>query len=395
MFPSVAITTTNQVARSALRIAIAALAVLLGACASAARPTLASVPVPVPVPDIDSTPPTSKPDSLFYHNLPYGSEAEFNPFSLVVEGGYDQLRVGENRSVFSLPYRSAIHTVFYTLTHPEPVLRHYGYKAWLLHEVFPLSLKSSGGGQWYPNYQLHLFDGGRTYWRMGEWYEQHGVSHAHLAAGLTFYAWNLLVEVVESNGVCCEDEDGLTDLAIFDPAAIILWNQPWMRRAFSGRVEFTDWMGQAAISLPSKRIENAYNMAMLRVPLPRTNDLKLMTTMGNAFLIGLSGRVGHDLWLSASGGFDPADNPVINPKTGAKGATLLPNAGLFLDRKSSLLVSFITKGGSTNGPTLNIYPGVIGSGQWSPGVWVQAVRGGGYRYGIVSRYGIGLGGVRR
>jgi hypothetical protein len=331
----------------------------------------------------------------FYANRPYGAESQFNPFSLVVNGGYDQLRVGENRQVFSLPYRSAFHTVLYTVTHPEPVLRHYGYKDWLTHEVFPLSLKSSGGGQWYPNYQLHLFAGGMTYYRTVEWYEQHGYSHPRLAAGFTVYAWHLLTEMVESNGVCCEDEDGLTDLYIFDAGSILLWNQAWIRRAFSGRVEFTDWPGQPTITIPNKSIENAYMMAMLRVPLPRTENWRLMTTMGNAFLFGLSGRVGREYWLSASGGFDPSDNPVINPATGAKTATLLPDAGLFFDRNGSLLVSFITKGGSTNGATLNIYPGVVGTGAWSPGLWVQGIRGGGYRFGVVSKLGIGLGGIHK
>jgi hypothetical protein len=107
----------------------------------------------------------------------------------------------------------------------------------------------------------------------------------------------------------------------------------------------------------------------------------------------VSRRVGRALWLSPSVGFDPVDNPVIDPATGAKTATLKPNAGFFLDRDGSLLVSFITKGGSSNGATLNVYPGVVGSGAWSPGLWVQAVHGGGYRFGVVSRLGIGLGGT--
>jgi hypothetical protein len=370
---------------SRCRIVVAALlaASALTACQST-PPSLA----PSPLPDSAHT---GKAAPQFYHNLPYGTESQFNPFSLIVNGGYDQLRVGENRAVFGLAYRNAFHTVLYTVTHPEPVLRHYGYKDWLVHEVFPLSLTSSGGGQWYPNYQLHLFAGGMTYYRTVEWYEQHGASHPRLAAGFTVYAWHLLTEMVESNGVCCEDEDGLTDLYIFDAGSILLWNQAWMRRAFSGKVEFTDWPGQPTISRPTNRLENGYMMAMLRVPVPRTDNWKVMTTMGNAFLLGVSGRVGNDLWLSASGGFDPADNPVIDSRTGAKTATLLPNAGFFLDRKGSLLASFITKGGSSNGATLNIYPGIIGSGAWSPGVWVQGVRGGGYRFGLVSKLGIGLG----
>jgi hypothetical protein len=373
--------------------ALAALlvAVTLAACRSASPALLATGPTP----QADSTAHRPAITKQFYASRPYGSESQFNPLSLIVNGGYDQMRTGEHRDVFDLPYGSAFHTVWYTVTHPEPVIRHYGYSNWLTHEVFPLSLKRSGGGQWYPNYHLHLLAGGMTYARTVEWYAQHGETHPRLAAGLTVYAWHVLTEMVENNGICCEDEDGLTDLLIFDSGSILLWNQGWMRRAFSGRVEFTDWPGQPTISRPSNRLENAYMMAMLRVPLPRTAEWKLMTTMGNAFLFGVSGRVGRDLWLSASGGFDPADNPVIDTKTGAKTATLLPNAGLFLDRDGSLLVSFITKGGSSNGPTLNVYPGVLGSGPWSPGLWVQGVRGGGLRFGVVSRVGIGLGGATR
>jgi hypothetical protein len=167
-----------------------------------------------------------------------------------------------------------------------------------------------------------------------------------------------------------------------------------MRRMFTGKIEFTDWPGQPTLSLPSDRLENAYMLAMLRAPLPKTDSWKIMTVMGSTFLLGASARVGQGLWLSAAGGYDPAENPIIDPQTGARTVNLLPSAGLFLDRNGSLLVSFISRGGATNGPTVNVYPGIIGSGAWSPGLWAQAIRGGGYRFGIVSRYGFGLGGAR-
>ena len=348
---------------------------------------------PTPVPDSTSAPTVTR---RFYASRPYGSESQFNPLSLIVNGGYDQQRTSDKRHIFALPYEAEFRTVWRSVTNPEPVLRHYGWRNWLTHEVFPLSTKGSGGGQWYPNYHLHLFAGGGTYARTVEWYEQHGVTgHPEIAAGVTVYAWHWLTEMVESNGNCCEDEDGLTDLLIFDAASILLWNQSWMRRPFGGRVEFTDWPGQATVSMPARRIENAYMMAMLRVPLPRADDWKAMTTMGAAFLVGVSRRIGRDYWLSASGGFDPADNPTVNAETGAKTVELRPNAGFFFDRDGSLLVSLIAQGGSTNGPTLNVYPGVIGSGWWSPGLWLQQVRGGGLRFGIVSKLGVGLGTTSR
>jgi len=371
----------------------------LGACRSAPPASLA--PSPVVQPAGDAATGAVKRDSIeratrFYANRPYGSEAQFNPVSIVLNEGFDQLRTSPGRNIIGRPYGTAAETILRTITHPERVLRHYGYRAWLRNEVFPLSLKGSGGGQWYPNYQLHLWGSGMTYIRLAEWYEQHGVeSHPRLAAGMTAMAFHYLNEMIENNGLKIDNEDALTDLLLFDVGSIVLWNQEWMQRLFSGRVEMTDWPGQLSIGEPGTTMENQYSMVMARFPVPLTSRWKVMTTAGNAFLVGLSRRVADSAWVSVSGGFDPADNPIIDPATGRKTATLLPNVGLFYDRNSSLLISFISKGGSNIGSTLNVYPGALIPAKWMPGFWVQGVRGGGVRFGLVSRLGLGLSGHTR
>jgi len=360
----------------------------LGACRQAPPVSLA------PAPSVDTAVATARrADSArahtarFYQSLPYGSEAQFNPISLIVNGGYDQLRTGQNRRIFEYPYRTSFNTVWRSLTHPDAVIRHYGVRRWLRNEVFPLSAKGEGGGQWYPNYHLHLFGAGATYVETVEWYEQHGTSHPELAAGATVYAWHLLTEVVENGNHCCEDEDGLTDLALFDAASIVLWNQEWVRRQFGRTVELKSWMGQPSLSAPGETLENAYMMAMLRIAIPGATNWRAINTFGNAFLFGVSRRIGSEYWLSPTVGFDPADNPIIDPVTGAKTVTLKPNVGLFLDRRGSLLVSAISKGGSTNGVTVNVYPFT----RTMPGIWFQHVNGGGARFGVVSPVGLGVG----
>jgi len=349
-------------------------------------------PEPLPAPsvtprvDADSARVTTQ---RFYANRPYGSEAELNPLSLLLNGGYDQLRTGTYRYVARVPYGKATGTLFNSILHPDAVLRQYGYGRWLRNEMFPLTTKADGGGQWYPNYHLHLIAGGMTYARTVEWYEQHGVTdHPRFAAGITTYAWHFLNEIVENGDRKPYDEDGFTDLVFFDAASILLWNQQWLTRQFGSRLEFTDWQGQASLSFPGGTIENAYMLDMLRVPLPRATNWKAMTTMGAAFLLGASRRVADKYWLSAAGGFDPTDNPVVDQTTGRKTVSLQPNVGLFFDRDGSLLVSFITKGGSDNAATLNVYPGVFSR---YAGVWGQAVRRGGVRFGVVSRIGVGVG----
>ena len=155
----------------------------------------------------------------------------------------------------------------------------------------------------------------------------------------------------------------------------MLWNQSWMRRPFGGRVEFTNWMGQPSYVPSTQRLENAYMMAMLRVPLPRTDDWKLMTTMGNAFLVGVSRRAGRDLSFSASAGFDPrqsADRPGDRRKNGHVAAErrLLHRPGWVAARLTD------HKGRQQQRCHAQRLPARVEPLR-SFGAWVQAVHGGG------------------
>src|SRR6185312_13362703 len=97
-------------------------------------------------------------------------------------------------------------------------------------------------------------------------------------------------------------------------------------------------------------------------------------------------------WVSAAGGLVPSSNPVTDSVTNQKTVGVQPNAGLFIDRNGSLLVSMLTGSGIWNGPTLNVYPDVIAHGPLSPGFFVQWATGGpdgrGLRFGVTSKLGI-------
>lgn len=361
----------------------------LGACRGAApRASLASVPVPVAeraAPSADSQPPR------FYTPRPYGSDAQFNPLSVLLNEGFDQLRTAPRGDITRYPFGASLHAVTRSVLRPDLSIRRSGYSDWLTHEVLPLSLRRSGGGQWYPNYTLHLFGSGVTYVRLEDWFATHGVeAHPRLAAGVTTFAFHFLNEAIENGPTANRGVDALTDLLVFDPAAILLWNRDWMRRAFSGRVEATDWFGQVSAGLPGRTVENAYSMIVVRAPVPRTSNWKVMVTHGYVFLVGLSRRTSGSDWLTIGAGADAPATPVIDSTTGRKTAVLASNAGFFYDRDGSLLVSLVTRGGSDNGPTLNLYPGVLRVGPVAPSFWVQQNRGGGLRFGLSSRLGVGL-----
>jgi hypothetical protein len=373
--------------------------VLVAGCWALVTGGCSRAPTPAPVPS-NQPPATSnqhpvpspqQPTPRFYHGFPYGSEAGFNPLSIVIDEGFDQIRTSPRRNIADFPYGDSFAAVVRSVVRPDRPIRRYGFGNWIRDEVLPLSTRGAGGGQWYPNYTLHLFGSGVTYVRMADWYALHGAAaHPRLAAGITVFAYHFLNELNENGPHADDGVDALTDLLVFDPASVLLWNMDWTQRLFSERLTVSTWQGQPSWSVPGHTIENAFSMVMLRAPVPRTRDWGLLLTQGNAFLAGVSRRVGDSSWVTIGAGADAPANPVIDTVTGKKTAVLQRNMGVFVDRNGSLLASFIARGGSDIGATINVYPGVLGVGRVHPGLWVQQNRGGGMRFGIVGRVGLGI-----
>jgi hypothetical protein len=325
----------------------------------------------------------------FYTGKTVGSEAAFNPASLLVNESFDMLRTANaNRHVFDLDYTLAAHGAWLSITQPDRVLRTYGYGTWVKRQLLPLTGSSNGGGQWVPNYQLHLLGGGMTGVRLTEWYRQHGVAHPELSAAGTAAVWHFMNEMIEHQDGR-PTADALSDLLVFDPAAFLVWRSERVQRLFSGRLEMTNWPGQPVIALPTKTLQNMHQTVMLRAKL--WNDYRPMTTFGGSFLVGLSRRTNGSDWLSLAGGWDPTENPIIDPVTGEKTVTLNPNVGLFYDREGSLLAGLYVRLNRTELVTMNVYPGVVHLGGWSPGFFVHVLENGRVRFGIVPKFGVGLG----
>lgn len=328
--------------------------------------------------------------AYYYARRPYGSEAAFNPLTSFLNNGYDQVRTGPDRRFLKYDYDVQATGAWQSIIHAQRLVREYGQRDWLRYEVFPLSNKGEGGGQWVPNYQLHLFGGGVTYVRLIAWYEQHGLKHPRLAAGPTFYALHVLNEMNE-NGGPRGSIDAMTDLLIFDPAALLLWNSDRVQRFVGSRVEFTEWPGQPTLGLPGKTIENTFETMMVRARLPRSTNWRVFTTMGGSYLGGVSRRYRDSTWWSVGVGGDARRNPVVDTLTGRKTVELLGNVGVFVDRSGSLLGSLVLKSGFDAAATLNVYPGVLRTRTPTYGLWAQWLRSKQLRFGLTTAWGVGVG----
>ena len=201
-------------------------------------------------------------------------------------------------------------------------------------------------------------------------------------------------EMMENGSYKKGTVDGLTDLLIFDPAAILLWNSDKVQRFVGTRVEFTEWPGQPTLANPGRTIENTFQTTMVRFRVPRARDWRVFTTMGGSYIAGLSRRTNDSTWVSFGMGSDANSNAVVDSLTGRKAVRLLGNAGIFVDRNGSLLWSMVLKSGYDAAATLNIYPGVMrfGRSNLAPGFWTQYLpERHEMRFGVTTGWGVGLG----
>jgi hypothetical protein len=72
------------------------------------------------------------------------------------------------------------------------------------------------------------------------------------------------------------------------------------------------------------------------------------------------------------------------------------DAGLFVDREGSLLASVRVSEGWTQRLRVNVYPGVVRVGAWSPGLYLGHRRGDGWLLGVsLADVPVGLAGSLR
>jgi hypothetical protein len=134
----------------------------------------------------------------FYTNKEYGSEALFNPLTLLINGGYDitQLQSVSNK-IDNPNFSRMLNNVLGNLGDPFPRIRKYGTWKFFRQELLPLGV-GADNMQWAPNYQQHLIGCGMLYTEMKEWYEDKNFPMPWLFSSVTLMSQHLLNEVMET-----------------------------------------------------------------------------------------------------------------------------------------------------------------------------------------------------
>jgi hypothetical protein len=323
----------------------------------------------------------------FYTGKTYGSEAVFNPINVLFNEGYGILQLdGWHRRITDYPYRLALSNVMRALGRPFETVSRYGVGRFLRSEIFPLSTRGSGGGQWVPNYQLHLIGGGMVSAALREWYQVHDIPHPALMSFLTVSTVHLLNETIENNEGNGANADAVADFYVFDIAGVLLYRSERVQRFFSRTLNLASWMAQPAFTWSTFTLQNNGQSYAVKWKFPFSEQLHFFYYFGMNNQVGLSYKRSDETAWSLGGGLHAKKLITLEAETQRKTVELAGTVGLFWDRNNALLASLIYSGAHENTWNLNVYPGVLRIGPVSPGFWIQGTRDGQVVFGINTRW---------
>ncbi len=304
----------------------------------------------------------------FYTNKSYGSESLFNPLTLFINGGYDvcQLQMVSNK-VADHNYSRMAKTVFKNLGDPFTSISKYGWNRFLRTEFLPISYTRENM-QWVPNYQQHLIGGGMLYTAMKEWYEERNFPVPWLFSSITIMAQHLFNEVMETGPYEGYSVDEISDIYIFDLGGILLFSFDNVNEFFSKKLNLADWSLQAAITFPNGRVIAGQYFSM-KWKLPFSEEYSIFYRYGMGALFGLSKKIKQTDNLSVGIGFKTKHLVDLENEFRQRTIETSWHAGVFYDRNNSLLFSLVMSGVKEYFCMIDVYPGVIKYGNFSPGLW--------------------------
>jgi hypothetical protein len=331
----------------------------------------------------------------YFRTVDYGSDAMFNPISVLMNGGLDVLQsYSSSTRASEIPWDIGGTSVWRSVSSPAYWINRYGWNKFLSQEVFPTSLNIKKA-QWAPNYFLHIVGGGMVYRKLSEWYDYYGFPLPYVLGAITSMGYHSFNEIVENGPTLHPNTDCIADLCIFDPLGIILFSFDGISEYFSVEFGLNDWSPQPALSFGPIAFRNFGHCFVMRYPLTATKHTSVFLHLGKSTLLGASLKINGGGAVSFGAGATQTGVWEVDAANGIPtnsirvGAT----AGFFFDRNNSLLVSLLISEYYLEKIRLNIYPGAASSFFAPFGFFLTLGDRGTYAIGITMRgspAGVGL-----
>lgn len=327
----------------------------------------------------------------FYKGLRYGVQDLYNPAYLIANGGFDVLQLqGFSRKVFEYDWRLNTKNVTDNLLDPFTAIRKVGWGKYLTTEVFPLNWTPEGG-QWIPNYFLHLLGSGMEYRMMTEWYRYHKVPVPKVFAVVTLFSMHFVNEVIENGDKVGPNTDPITDWYIFDVAGVLLFNSVKVSRFFSETLHMADWSSMPTITFPDFTLLNSGQYFIYKYEIPRNPKWAIFSRWGMGTQAGITYKIKNENALTIAAGGRSYKYRIIQEEGKVATTSLTWLVFLAWDKNNTPLVTLALSGTDDYTVLANVYPGVIKLGKFSPGVWAVAGKNGTGAFGICARYTLGIG----
>lgn len=325
----------------------------------------------------------------FYEEVDYGSSASFGPLAFILNRGLHFGRA-KRGSVDVTVVPDGWQTFSTALRRPIWAVRNGGgFRHWAATEVFPL--RWDRGASWTVNYTGHLIEAGVGFNIMRERMEAAGIPYARLWAHLTVVASSVLSEMYEASQRQEAFASHVADFYIFEPAGHLIFEIEGVARFFGEKLNTSIWPHQAAVSLTTGEVVNTGLDMVVKIPLPKTDDLSLFwrTGMGSDLGLTLHRPGGWDFSLAL--GFAASD-PTTDPLTGDELIVAVLAGSFFIDRNDSLLASIHGTRGRGRNLTINLYPGALGFLPPELGAFLVVTKTNAVQFGISHRalWGVGL-----
>jgi hypothetical protein len=324
----------------------------------------------------------------FFHPASYGSDATFNPISLIANGGFDELQMyGCSSNLGEINWKGSGTNVWRNIIAPLPQINRYGWKKFIKQEILPTGF-TPRNAQYFPNYVLHLM-GGMEYRKIQEWYDYYGYPLPWAWGAVTVMVYHYMNEIIENgNGdFFYPNVDPIADLLIFDPLGIVLFSFEGVADFFSTNFSLNDWSQQPALSFRPTGIRNTGQNFVMKYPLLSSRKVSLMYHFGSFGILGLSFKTNEEESLSFGVGVSSKIAYNANPNGPFTPAIVVgPICGIYWDRNNSLLASLVLADSFADIMRASIFPGVFFLGHFSPGVFCSVGRNGEFTAGVTASF---------